>query len=69
MIDCEAIEANYIDIKFVKSIEAISMKNYFSRMMSIDEKKFASTAYNSLYALNVATKEKSLRSIYLEHYQ
>ena len=58
MIDCEAIEVNYIDIKFVKSIEAISMKNYFSRVVSIDEKKFASATYNSLYALNVSTKEK-----------
>ena len=58
MINCETIEANYIDTTFVRNIEAVFMKNYFSKMMSIDEKELTSTAYNSLYALNIATNEK-----------
>ena len=58
MIDCETIEANYIDTTFVRNIEAVFMKDYFFRMMSINEKELTSAAYNSLYALNIATNEK-----------
>ena len=58
MINCETIEANYIDIKFVKSIKAVFMRNYSLRMMSINEKKLTSAAYNSLYTLNITTNEK-----------
>ena len=58
IIDCETIKTNYIDIKFVRSIEAVFMKNYSFKIMSINEKKLTSVAYNSLYALNIATNEK-----------
>ena len=58
MIDCEAIEVNYIDIKFVRSMRAVFIENYFFKVVSINEKKLTSVAYNSLYALNIATNER-----------
>ena len=59
MIDCDASNANYILKTFVKEMKAISLEEYFSRVISVDDKKLASTAYNALYAIKFSAQENT----------
>ena len=64
MINCEALNAHYISTKFGKKIKTVSLKEYSSEVILIDEKKLTSAAYNALYAIEFSTQNKHFDNIY-----
>ena len=64
MIDCDASNANYISKTFVKEMKAIFLKEYFSKVIFVNDKKLASTAYNALYAIKFSA-QKNTSSIHI----
>lgn len=56
MMNCEISNVNYISTIFVREMKAVSMKEYFSRVITIDEKKLTSAAYNALYAIKFSVQ-------------
>ena len=59
MIDCDVSNANYISKTFVREMKTISLEEYFSKVISINDKKLASTAYNALYAIKFSAQENT----------
>ena len=59
MIDCDASNANYISKTFVREMKAIFLEEYFSKVISVDDKKLTSTAYNALYAIKFSAQENT----------
>ena len=59
MINCDATNANYISTDFVKEMRVLFLKKYFSKIVSIDEKKLISATYNFLYVIEFSTNENT----------
>lgn len=60
MMSCEALNVNYILTSFVRAIKIVSLQEYSSRVILVDEKKLISAVYNLLYAIEFSTNENAL---------